>query len=243
MNRHNASGFWKSKELTVIDFTRLDNRIVNDAYDRLVAYISLYKKAKSITLLTVCGCQPRVGATTTAVNLAVALASAGWKTAVVDADMCKEANAQHTRYEEGPGLSDYLCGRAQMSDLIKKTDTGNLCYLSSGQKESRTVDLLCSQEMETLITFLRGQFDLVLFDVPSINAAIDAGILASKTDSTILVAKQRYTKLKHIQNAKRELEHVGANLLGIVMNQVDKNIYKDYVNYYNYLSKSHFFRK
>jgi Mrp family chromosome partitioning ATPase len=87
--------------------------------------------------------------------------------------------------------------------------------------------------MTELLLQIKEAYDIVFFDVPSINTVVDASIVATKTDATIIVAKQRATSISHIENAKRQLDHVDAKLLGIILNNVDRSEYKKYLKNYN----------
>lgn len=217
------------------DFYRLKNQIVNDAYDRLVAYFGLFKERDGIKTVAITGCEPSAGATTIAVNLSISMAAVGWKTLLFNADMKKDLGTDAHAEKLDVGLSHYLKGDAPLEAIIIPTNLENLSYISSGRPEPNTVDLLYSKQMLNLIAHIKEAFDIIIFDVPSINAIVDASIIASKADVTILVAKQNATKIQHIENAKRELDHVGAKLLGIIMNKVDKTEYKSYLKNYNYI--------
>lgn len=223
-----------------LEFYRLDNQVVNDAYDRLAAYINLRKDTDSISSFTITGCEPKAGVTTIAVNLAITMASAGWKTILINADLKKERDIGNQKLKNKFGLSQYLSGYVPIDKIINSTKWENLCFISNGKTGYNSVELLYSEYMDSLISRLKEKFDIIIIDAPSINAVVDASIIASKTDTTILIAKQKSTKTAYIKSAKRELDHVGANIMGIVMNHVDKNVYRNYLKYYNYLKRISF---
>jgi len=217
-----------------IELYRHKNPIVNDAYDRLVAGIHLYKKNKDYRTFTVTGCQPGAGATTIAISLAVSMAISGWKTLLVDTDMKKGVNHKRLSKETQYGLSHHLRGGAPLEQIIYKTNYQNLDYVACGDVQENAVELLCSSGFDAFLTRVKAQYDVVIFDSPSLNAAVDAGILAARTDAVILVAQQGKTRTTQIQAARRELQNVGANLLGIVMNHVGKQEYKRFLKNYDY---------
>ena len=77
---------------------------------------------------------------------------------------------------------------------------------------------------------LRIFYDYVIIDTPPLLAATDAQILASIADATLLVVDTKKSKRRQITEAKRRLDHVGARLLGVIMNKIDSH--KDTYYYY-----------
>jgi capsular exopolysaccharide synthesis family protein len=217
---------------------RNKNSIVNDAYDRLVAGIHLFKKKEGYSTFTITGCKPEAGATTIAISLSISMAASGHRTLLIDTDMRKRSNHKRLNQKIDTGLSDYLAGTATLSDITCSTNIDNLYYIACGGARTNKVELLCSDKFEALLTSLKDSFDAVVFDSPSLNAVVDASIIASKTDSVILVAEQFKTTISQIKAAKRELDNVGANLLGVILNKVNRSEYKRYLKHYDYFQIS-----
>ena len=217
-----------------LELYRNKNQIVNDAYDRLAAGIHRHRKNGGLSSVAVTGCQPGAGATTIAISLAISMATSGLRTILLDTDMKKGSRYKRLNQKLEAGLSNYLTMDIPLETIICKTNIENLWYVSCGSISENAVELLCSSKFEKLLGFLKANFDIAVFDSPSLNATVDASILASKTESVILVAEQFKTKMPQIKAAKRELENVGANLLGIVLNHVNKDEYKRYLKDYDY---------
>ena len=78
------------------DFYHLKSQVVGDAYDRLITNIGLHKERNNIATLTITGCGPYVGTTTIAVNMSVEIASIGWKTLLISADLKKRVGRLYT---------------------------------------------------------------------------------------------------------------------------------------------------
>jgi capsular exopolysaccharide synthesis family protein len=217
-----------------LELYRHQNVVVNDAYDRLVAGIHLIKKNNGYSTFTITGCQPGVGTTTIAISLAISMAVSGCRTILIDTDMKKGATHKRLNQKIDIGLSEFLTTDISLNEVICGTNIENLKYISCGKSSSNVVELLCSNRFETMISQLKANFDIAVFDSPSLNATVDASILASKTDAVILVAEQFKSQRSQLKAAKRELDNVGANLLGVVLNQVDKDEYKRYLKNYDY---------
>lgn len=220
-----------------LELYRHRNSIVNDAYDRMVSGIHLHKKSSGYSTFTVTGCEPGAGATTIAISLAISMAISGQKTVLVDTDMKKGSNHKRLNQEIEFGLSHYLTGEASTDSIFCDTNYGNLKYITCGQVHDNAVELLCSNNFDKLMAYIKDNFDIAIFDSPSLNATVDASILAARTDAVILVAEQNKTTTTQIRASKRELDNVGANLLGIVLNQVDKKEYKRFLKHYDYYKR------
>lgn len=220
-----------------LELYRHRNSIVNDAYDRMVAGIHLQKKNSGFSTFTITGCEPGAGATTIAISLAISMAISGRKTVLIDTDMKKGSNNKRLNQEIEFGLSHYLTGAVPVDTIFCETNFENLKYVTCGQIHNNAVELLCSNNFDNLITYIKENFDIAIFDSPSLNATVDSSILAAKTDAVILVAEQNKTTTTQIKASKRELENVGANLLGIVLSHVDKNEYKSFLKHYDYFKR------
>lgn len=221
-----------------LDLYRHKNSIVNDAYDRMVAGIHLHEKNSGYSTFAVTGCEPGAGATTIAISLAISMAISGRKTVLIDTDMKKGINNKRLNQDIEFGLSHYLVGTVPAETIICETNYENLHYMTSGQINNNAVEMLCSESFDKLISYIKKNYDIAIFDSPSLNAAVDTSILAARTDAVILVAEQNRTTKTQIRAAKRELDNVGANLLGIVLNHVDKNEYKSFLRHYDYFKRT-----
>jgi Mrp family chromosome partitioning ATPase len=81
---------------------------------------------------------------------------------------------------------------------------------------------------------VQKEFDYVLIDAPPVVLVSDPAILATQGDGVLLVLDAQNTRKSSVRQAVRSMETVGANVLGLVMNNVD--IQKD--GYYDYISFS-----
>jgi non-specific protein-tyrosine kinase len=102
----------------------------------------------------------------------------------------------------------------------QKTEVPGLLVLTSGPLPPRPADILGSKRMEAVIAQLREQADIVLFDTPPINAVTDAAVLATKVDGVLLVFRAGSTKRDRAREARRLLEKVNANVVGVVLTDV-----------------------
>jgi capsular exopolysaccharide synthesis family protein len=124
-----------------------------------------------------------------------------------------------------------------ISSAIQLTDVKNLSILPSGPLPPKPAEILGSNRMSFLLSFLKRRYDIIIIDTPPILPATDALLLASQIDGVVLLVKAGATDRKMVKKVVEQIKNSQANLIGIVLNQV--NIEKEgYYKYYNkYYSK------
>ena len=212
-----------------------ENQAVRDAYSMLSGNIHMGKENSDARSIVITSSEPKAGKTSIAVNLAITLAGWGKKTILIDADMRKETtHVSIPKWVSNLGLSQYLSGNAEYEEIICYTNIEGFKYLPNGGVALNPIGHLCSERFNTLLERLKEEFEYIIFDSPPLDTISDAVIISTKVDSTILVAKIGKTNLKAMKRSKEKLEKVNANILGIVINDVNKKHYKKYLNSYKY---------
>jgi succinoglycan biosynthesis transport protein ExoP len=168
-------------------------------------------------------------------NLALAFASAGSRTLLIDGDVRR--GTQHTTFDTPvtPGLVEYLCGVAGLDSIIKSTASENLFLIPRGTRRNRAPELLLSDLMGALILAVRRQFDVVIIDSPPLVAGMDAYALGAAAGSMLIVLRPAVTDRK-LGAAKLEvLDRLPIRILGAVINGVpDGGAYRYYGSDYLY---------
>lgn len=181
---------------------------------------------------------PGEGKTTTAVNLAIALAQAGQKVALVDADLRRPMVAEYLGLERNAGLTTALIGQADLDDLLQPWGEDNLFILTSGQIPPNPSELLGSEAMRELILRLESAFDAVIIDAPPLLPVTDAAVLAQQVGGVVLVVGSQKVRTNDLEKSLAALEMVDADLLGIVMNRLPVKGPDAYAySYYSYETK------
>lgn len=173
---------------------------------------------------------PGEGKSITSANLAVVFAKAGQRVLLVDADMRKPTVHKTFQIGNSEGLSTLLSTSKDLMNLIQSSIVDNLSVLTSGPKPPNPSELLGSSRMEQLTEEMRKYFDIVIFDMPPIVTVTDAQIMASRTDGTILIIREKVTNKDSVQKAKELLKLVNARVLGVVYNGATQT--KDQAYYY-----------
>lgn len=138
---------------------------------------------------------PGEGKSFIAANLAVSLAMTGKKVVLVDADLHNPSLGKLFGVTtEEIGVSDYLLGEKTADEIIRKVDNHqNLSFVSSGGLHPTPSELLENGQIQNLVTYLEGIFDLVVIDTAPIVMVTDAYHLSSLADATLFVVRHKYT--------------------------------------------------
>lgn len=176
---------------------------------------------------------PSEGKSTTAANLAIALGEAGYRVALVDADLRKPRVAPLFGIEGAIGLTDVLIGRVAVSDVMQRWGRGTFFVLPSGTIPPNPAELLGSDAMITLVDDLKAAFDVVIIDAPPVLPVTDAAVLSRLTTGVLLVAAAEATTTDNLTAAAARIEAAEGRVLGTVVTMLpirgaDKTAYGTY---------------
>lgn len=178
------------------------------------------------------------GKSTTMFNLAYICAQMGDKVLIVDSDLRRPVQHNFLGLNNNFGLTNVLLRDVPIEETIKATSVPNLHFLPSGKLPRSSVGLLEAQRMRELVKNLKTRYDYVFFDSPPIVGVSDASILASEMDGVLLIVQYRKYPRAVSARAKRILDNVGANAVGVVLNNI--NIMRDDYYYYYHSYQSYY---
>ena len=182
---------------------------------------------------------PDEGKTTTAINIALALAEAEHNVVLVDGDMRRPMLDKYLDLVGPVGFSTVLSGGANLREVLQKTRFPGLTVLTSGAVPPNPSELLGSLAAQKLLSELRAQFDYVIVDSSPLLAVTDAAILAAKSDGVLIMARFGEIKREQLAHAVRNLEDVGAALLGAVFTMTPARGNASYSYSYSYYGEDH----
>ena len=193
-------------------------------------------------MIAVTSTQPLEGKTTTACNLAVALALGGSRVMLIDADMRRPGLHRTMGLQNEIGLSHVLTGQARVREAVQRTSEPNLYVMTAGRTPPNPSELLSSARMQNLVANLRsGPFDWVIIDTPPVLAVTDAVIVAPYVSGLVFVIGAEMTRRAHAERAIETMQSGRPNIIGAVLNRVDLNRNKYYYSrYYGYHYKSYY---
>lgn len=192
---------------------------------------------RNLKVIALTSAQPGEGKSTTATNLAISFAKAGFRTLLIDADTRNSVMSgtfkSNERYQ---GLTSFLSGNAELSDVICDTNIDNLMIIPAGQVPPNPTSLIQNDNFKAMIEIVRGLYDYVIIDTPPLGLVIDAAILAHYSDASLLVVKAGADKRRTVTKLKEQLEQSGSAFLGVILNKYDIHLdkYGSYVSYGGY---------
>jgi capsular exopolysaccharide synthesis family protein len=179
---------------------------------------------------------PGEGKSTTATNLAIALAQAGQAVCLVDADLRRPMVNEYLGLDRSLGLTTALVGSSDVNDLLQPWGDDNLFVLASGQIPPNPSELLGSDEMKQLILRLEHAFDTVVIDAPPLLPVTDAAVLSQHVGGVIVVIGSQKLRRQDLEKSLNALQMVGSNLLGVVLNRLPARGPDAYSYSYSYSS-------
>lgn len=166
-------------------------------------------------VLLVSGISPGAGKSFVSMNLAYLFAMMGKKVLLVDADLRKSRLSE----KKAAGLSDVLCGKSNLEDVVEKVCDGAFEFLPIGKRNNNPNELLSSKNFEEFIKHSKESYDVVLVDTPPINLVADAQSIARYVDFALLVLRYRMDSMENIKEALAALDIAGVQKRAFVLNQ------------------------
>ncbi len=171
------------------------------------------------------------GKTTTALNLAYALAQAGKKVLLLDGDMRKPRLHKILKLPNAQGLSTFLAGGSEKG-IVQNSNMENLSVITSGPIPPNPSELLAAPRFATCLDVLQRSYDVIVCDSPPLLSVTDGRILGRLFDGTILVVRARQTTFDLAGKALKQLTDIKAPVMGMVINALDLKKSDYYYQYY-----------
>jgi non-specific protein-tyrosine kinase len=210
---------------------------VSEAFRALRTNIQFASVDRPLHALLVTSPSPAEGKSSISANLAVVMAQNERRVILLEGDLRRPRTHELFDVTNWLGLSDlFVRAHIDLDGTVKKTGLVGLSILTSGGLPPNPSELLGSEKMVGILTKLKEQADFVVIDSPPVLAVTDAAVLAPRVDGVILVVKPGVTKLAASKQAVEQLRRVGANLVGVVLNEVEfkrsRYAYYHYRGYY-----------
>jgi succinoglycan biosynthesis transport protein ExoP len=223
-----AAEVGEATALALIDDVRSP---IAEAYRHLRTSLLLSSAGQPPKTILVTSSQPSEGKTTTAVNTAVMLAQTGAEVLIIDCDLRRPRLHAHFNVPNSGGITNFLSGESDLDALLQPYEKlPNLKLLTSGPVPPNPAELLGSDEMRKLLNLVSDRFTHIIIDSPPAISFTDASILSTMVDGVVLVVHGGRSSRAIVRRAKQQLMDVGANIFGIVLN----NVRLEATNYYYY---------
>jgi len=179
----------------------------------------IINKEKSVILVT--SSYSGEGKSYITTNMGAVLALAGKKTVILEFDIRKPKLLSGLGIAKGPGITNYLVGKAKLEDLIRQVpDQANLFILGCGPVPPNPAELLLDQRVEQMFEWLRENFDIVLVDTAPVGMVSDAMTLSKFADSTLYLVRQGHTFKKQVALIDEFYQANKLPKLSIIVNDV-----------------------
>jgi polysaccharide biosynthesis transport protein len=210
---------------------------LNEAVQSVRVGLELSSANAKVILIT--SALPGEGKSTAAMLLAASSAGSGRRAILVDCDLRRGSSSLALRRKPSAGLSEFLRGRAQVSDILSEDPATKFSMISAGSTTPNPADLLMSQQMRDLISTLRHSFDYVVMDGPPLLHVVDALPLATLADKILVIAEWGRTPRASLAEALKALSPEADRVAGVVLNKVNFVELPRYDESYRYRSVSH----
>lgn len=192
--------------------------VMVEAYRTLRTNILFAPGGQALRTLVITSATPGEGKTLTAVNLACSFAREGRRVLLVDCDGNRAKLHRMFSVPRAPGLKEVLLDQIPVSAAIRNTGARGLSLLTAGARTNDGADPLKADRLRWLLDEPGREFDLVILDTPPVLALADGVLAGALADGVLLVVRAGETQREAISQATRRLIGVGANLIGVVLN-------------------------
>ncbi|MCW3101419.1 MAG: putative tyrosine-protein kinase [Chthonomonadaceae bacterium] len=193
----------------------------SEAFRQLRTNLQFVNIDEPLRSLVITSSVPGEGKSTTTCNLGIALAEAGLRVIVVEADLRRPRVADYLGLEGAVGLTSVLLGRVSLDDALQPWGKERgLSVLASGPLPPNPSELLGSEGMLSLLHELEERADIVLFDAPPVLPVTDAAVLGAAASGVVLLVRSHKTSREQVARATQVLASAGTVPLGTVLNMI-----------------------
>jgi capsular exopolysaccharide synthesis family protein len=216
-----------------------------EAYRLLRTAITLMPVSQKHRVISLTSCGPGEGKSTTALNLAIVLATQSKRVLLIDADLRKPTIAQRLKMPstDQPGLSRFLSDvTVAAEDCIQKVpEVAGLEVIPVQEIPPFPSELLGQGRLEQLLAWARDHYDYVLIDTPPVLLVTDALIIATHCDTLLVVVRIGVAQKRALRRIRQDLAKYPGKQIGIVVNALPHadTYYGGYGNYRKYYGKGY----
>jgi capsular exopolysaccharide synthesis family protein len=199
-----------------------------ELYRAIRAAIEIERLKSPFRSILVTSAGPSEGKSSTVLNLAHTFQEFGRRVLIVDTDLRRPSLHRALSLPNKPGLVDYLRDSATFDQVCQSLPSG-VTVIPGQVAPQDAASMLASSRARDLLKEANDRFDLILVDSAPVLAVPDNLLLLTVLDRAIIVVKASATSKRDLQKVQKSLEHMTANILGVVLNQANR---RD-VHYYN----------
>lgn len=192
--------------------------VAAEAYRMLRTNLVFLNRDRELKTLVVSSASSGEGKTTTAANLAAAFARQGKKVLLVDCDLRRPRLHGVFGIERDPGFVDLILGEATAAEVVRPTSVNRLYVMTRGRFDEGVTEMLSGGRMKRFLSTFGSRFDLILLDTSPVMLTADAASVGAMADGVLLVVRAGHTHREAARQTMRQLQMVGAEVVGVVLN-------------------------
>jgi capsular exopolysaccharide synthesis family protein len=210
-------------------------KLFEESVDSLRTGLVLAGANRDVRVLAITSAISGEGKTSIAAQLAVSLArSTGQPTLLIDGDMRSPDLHNVFDIELGPGLAQFLLGKASLDDAIYATDCESLDLMPAGRLATSPHRLLGGGELTSLLSTARQKYCYVVIDTPPILGASEALVMSKAADASLLCVMRDVSRIDQVGCAWDRLATADAHPVGAVLSNVPSRRYMYSYGQYSY---------
>ncbi len=199
-------------------------------------------KGPAVVMLT--SCLSGEGKTFLSAHLANSLTVSGKKVVMIDMDLRRPKLARFFGLDYTSGITSYVVGNQTIEEIIHKVPgTDGLHLIPSGPIPPNPIEMIESNGMATLLSYLKERFDYIIVDTSPVGIVSDAKSIASYADCTLFVVRYNFTLRSKLATVLENMKDSNFRKRGIVFNGVEQYTFYPYYYYDQYAYREHHSRK
>jgi capsular exopolysaccharide synthesis family protein len=196
-----------------------------EAFRRLRSSVQFLGTTRESNTFLITSARPAEGKSTTAANLAIALAQGEANVCLVNADLRRPTIEKVLGIPTNQhGLGDWLADPTITNIMVSVPGTPGLVVVPAGPPPPNAGELLATNRFESLMEELSEQFDIVLIDAPPVLSAADASSIASAVDGVIIVVDSSRTDTDTLLRVRAEIDRAGGTVVGAILNRDNSDV-------------------
>lgn len=227
--RETGTGTGGLAESGLVDFAA-GSTPVAESYRKLRTNLSFANVDDNVKSVLVTSANPGDGKTTTAINLSLVIAEAGYRVLLIDADLRRPSVASRLGIGSGVGFTDVLRGEAELADVVQTPPNTGLDVVVAGALPPNPAELLGSRRAREFFATVGENYDHVVIDSPPVVAVTDAVVISQSVDGVLMVVRADGTRTPDLRSALDQVR-AGARVLGSVLNGMVMNRSRAYGYY------------
>lgn len=204
-----------------------------EGFRSLRASTAMIGRASDIKVRLVTSALPGEGKSFCTLNYAASLAQLGQRVVLVDLDLRRPTIGKRLQMNpDDPGVSSFLLGQKSFAEIQHPTRVPGLTVIPAGPRIPNPAEQLAGSHTRELFEALTSAFDVVVVDTAPVNSVADTISLLPFAKIVLLVIRAAKTPERAVFRAISEMRRVGAQIDGLVLNQLPKRGGYGYYYYY-----------